>query len=91
MPQHDFEAIAQKVEQRAVSEGRALADYLAEHFADGLREIDFERHRIASFIFDRTASGVVALFPELVEADKPILQSRAAKAVRTAFKARLAN
>lgn len=91
MPQHDLETIALKVEQRAITEGRALADYLAEHFADGLREIDFERHRIAKFIFDRTASGVLARFPGLVEADMPTLQSRAATAVRAAFKARLAN
>jgi hypothetical protein len=87
----DFEAIAQEIELHAVNEGRALADYLALHFTVGLIEIDIEHHRIANYIFDRTATDVLARFPRLIDADKPKLQNRAIAAIKTAFKTRLAH
>lgn len=86
-----LEAIAREIELQAVKEGRALADYLALHFTDGLRDIDFEQHRIAIYIFDRTASDVLARFPTVMDADKTTLRNRAITALKTAFKTRLAN
>lgn len=92
MPQRlDLESVAREIEQYAVSEGRALADYLARNFADGLKEIDFEQHRIANYIFDRTASDVLARFPRLVDPDRMELQNRAKTVIKAAFKTRLAN
>jgi hypothetical protein len=92
MPQIlDLEAITQEIELQAIKEGRALADYLALHFTDGLRDIDFEQNRIAKYIFDRTATDVLARFPRVIDADKTRLRNRAITAIKTAFKTRLAN
>jgi hypothetical protein len=86
----DFEAIARDVELRAVDAGQALADYLAQHFADGLTAIDFERHRIADYIFHRTAAEVLGGFPRLIAADEAMLQASALETIKSAFGERLA-
>jgi hypothetical protein len=86
----DFEAIAQEIEKHAIKAGRALADYLTQHFADGLDEIDFEQHRIADYIFHRTATDVLARFHMLSSDDEVALQDRATAIVRSAFEARRA-
>lgn len=86
----DFEAIAQDVEQHAVNAGRALADYLAEHFADGQTDIDIERHRIADYIFQRTAAEVMNRFRGLIDADEATLRDPATATVKSAFGKRLA-
>ena len=85
----DFEAIVQDVEKQAVN-AAALADYLAKHFADGLTDIDFERHRIADYIFQRTAADVLNKFRGLLDADEATLRDSATATVKSAFGKRVA-
>lgn len=85
-----LEAIAQQIEQYAVKAGRALADYLAQHSADVLLEFDFDRHRIAGYIFHRTATDVLDKFHASIGDDEGALGEQAIATVKTAFGKRLA-
>jgi hypothetical protein len=86
----NIETHAQMIEQPAARAGRALADYLAQQLGEGLMEPEFEQHRIAEFIFGRTAADVIQRFNWLLASDEAILRSRVIEIVKSAFKERLA-
>jgi hypothetical protein len=83
--------LPQEIEQHAVSAGKALADYVAQHLADGLIGIDFEHNPIANFLFRRTATDVLYRFRCVIDVDSARLRSWATEMVKAGFESGLPN